>query len=57
MLLLEVDGIKEGLEEQAAAIVAIAEANHAKSVRVAQTAQERERSGPDARAPSGRWAG
>ncbi|MHB1004512.1 MAG: FAD-linked oxidase C-terminal domain-containing protein [Chloroflexota bacterium] len=42
VLLVEVDGIKEGLEEQAAAIVALAEANHAKSVRVAQTAKERD---------------
>src|SRR5450830_666731 len=42
VLLVEVDGLKEGLEEQAAAIEAIAQAHRARSVRVAQTATERD---------------
>ncbi len=42
VLLVEVDGLKEGLEEQAAAIEEIARAHNARSVRIAQSARERE---------------
>ena len=42
VLLLEVDGLKEGLDEQAAAIRDIALAHGAREVRVARTAAERE---------------
>lgn len=42
VLLVEVDGLNEGLEEQAAAIQAIAESHNARSVRLAQSAKERE---------------
>ncbi len=42
VLLVEVDGMNEGLEEQAAAIQAIAQSHNARSVRVAQSAKERE---------------
>ncbi|MGE5619246.1 MAG: FAD-linked oxidase C-terminal domain-containing protein [Sphingomonadaceae bacterium] len=42
VLLIEVDGLREGLDEQAAAIEAIARSHGASNVRVAQTAEERE---------------
>jgi glycolate oxidase len=42
VLLIEVDGLKEGLEEQAAAIEAIAWEHGATEVRIAKTAQERD---------------
>ncbi len=42
VLLVEVDGLREGLAEQAAAIAALARAHGATAVRIAQTAKERE---------------
>lgn len=42
VLLVEVDGLKEGLEEQAARIEAIATTHNARSVRVAKSAKERD---------------
>ncbi len=42
VLLIEVDGLSDGLDEQAEAIREIADAHHARSVRIAQDAKERE---------------
>lgn len=42
VLLVEVDGLQEGLEEQAAAIERIALAHGARAVRIAKTAEERD---------------
>ncbi|HEX9015579.1 MAG TPA: FAD-linked oxidase C-terminal domain-containing protein [Chloroflexota bacterium] len=42
VLLVEVDGLKEGLEEQAAAIESVANSHHARSVRIAKDSKERD---------------